>query len=112
MDEYLDMLLATGQYAKYERFVQIASPEAYAKHLTWYNGWVNGDATDSGTLVYVVINQAANLGFDAGHDTFTLVGNNGHEAWVRVLHGDGRYYVVLQPVADGVWHVAHVDKVQ
>lgn len=111
MDEYLDMLLATGQYAKYERFVQIASPEAYAQHLTWYNGWVNGYDPNGAAVIYVVIDQAANLGFDPDHDTFTLVGQNGNTAWVKVRHGYGDYFVVLQPTVGGVWHVAHVDEV-
>lgn len=111
MDEYLDMLLQTGQYAKYDRFARIASPESWAKHVTKYNTWVNGYpvyAVGYTDPAWVVRAEASRLGFDAANDLFTLQYQSDSNAMVQVLHGTRKYQVSLERTSNGGWYVTSV----
>jgi hypothetical protein len=110
MEDYLDMLLATGQYDKYARFAQIALPEAYARHSAH---WSNGDP------VRIVLNnplQAAKVdaykyGFDANADTFTLVSKNSNKAVVKIVHSGIAYYANMLKNGHSNWYINSVHRV-
>lgn len=115
MDEYLNMLVSTGQWAKYEKFSKIASPDSWAKHIVWYNAWVNKSQADSGIGLYpvdTVVAKADVLGFDTNNDTFTLVSEGNAKALVKVQHNDESYYVALARTTDGYWYVSYVYQIK
>lgn len=115
MDEYLDMLLRKGQYEKYERFAKIADAESWSKHLASqtnrkYEYVVS--ARNGKKLLAAVKGQAGRLGFNAAHDTFTLLGLNKEQAMIKVQHGRQQYIIKLQSVAYGTWKVASVFRIK
>lgn len=115
MDEYLDMLLATGQHEKYDRFAKIADAESWAKHIAHQNSW------EAKYPVYVwkgqdlldaVIAHADRLGFDARRDTFTLLYLDDERAAIKVRH-DGQHYILkLKAVSYHTWEVRSMFRVE
>jgi hypothetical protein len=115
MDEYLDMLLETEQYDKYNTFANIADQEAWDKHVARQNSkdyeysanvwvWDNPKA--------VVIAKAERLGFDVDEDTFTLISLQDNKAKVRVIHGDQRFIVTLKPNSYGGWRIISLNEIK
>lgn len=112
MDEYLDMLLASGQYEKYDRFIKIADPSAYAKHIANYSQWENGYPVyaDQSSPVYAMQAVAQDYGFDGPDDTFTLLSRTDNKAVVQVHH-DSRIYYASMVNENGTWQVKAVYRI-
>lgn len=109
MDEYLDMLLATGQYDKYDRFAQIALPDAYAKHIANYSYWRNGYPARAflSTPLQAAKADAAQYGFNANADRFTLVSQSASKAVVKIVHSGKTYYANMLKSNSG-WYMDSV----
>ncbi len=110
MDEYLNMLVTTGQWEKYDKFVKVASPESLAKHEEWFRAANNtgSEATKQQELVAFVKSKAAKLGFNADKDDFSVMSIQDDKAVVRVIHDQNNYYVVIQKSSFGYWFVDYV----
>lgn len=108
MDEYLDMLLATGQYDKYDKFVKIADQEAYAKHVAKYTNWRNGYPIYAGDLsdpVDAAKADAALYGLNADKDQFILLSQTSGRAWVKILHSGRTYYASMLQSKTSDWYI-------
>jgi hypothetical protein len=106
MNEYLDMLLATGQYGKYEKFIKISDPAEYVKHLSKYREWKNGYSinVEHSHPMYAMRTAAESYGFDSPNDIFTLLSQSESKAWVKVSHDNHIYYASMEKV-NGEWQV-------
>jgi hypothetical protein len=115
MDEYLDMLLETEQYDKYNTFANIANQDAWDKHVARQIAWdyeYPAYVSQHGNPKAVVIAKAARLGFDTDKDTFTLISMQNKQAKVKVNHGDQRFIVTLKPNYYGGWKIIAVKEIK
>jgi hypothetical protein len=115
MDEYLDMLLETEQYDKYNTFANIANKDAWDKHVARQIAWdyeYPAYVSQHGNPKAVVIAKAARLGFDTDKDTFTLISLQNKQAKVKVNHGDQRFIVTLKPNYYGGWKIIAVKEIK
>jgi hypothetical protein len=115
MDEYLDMLLETEQYDKYNTFANIANQDAWDKHVARQIAWdyeYPAYVLQHGNPKAVVIAKAARLGFDTDKDTFTLISMQNKQAKVKVNHGDQRFIVTLKPNYYGGWKIIAVKEIK
>jgi hypothetical protein len=115
MDEYLDMLLETEQYDKYNTFANIANQDAWDKHVARQIAWdyeYPAYVLQHGNPKAVVIAKAARLGFDTDKDTFTLISLQNKQAKVKVNHGDQRFIVTLKPNYYGGWKIIAVKEIK
>lgn len=112
MDEYLDMLITTGQYDKYDRFAKIADAQSWDKHISRYTVWRSGYpvAYDLSDPVYALKLDAKQYGFDAAKDQFRLVSKSGDKAWVRITHSGNTYYANMLH-SEGGWYINAVYRV-
>lgn len=109
MNEYLDMLLATGQYGKYEKFIKISDPAEYEKHSSKVTEWKTGfpAKVDPSHPMYAMKTVAETYGFNSSTDTFTLLSESDNQAWVKVSHYNRTYYASLEKM-NGEWQVKSV----
>lgn len=112
MDEYLDKLLATGHYDKYERFAQVADAESWAKHIANQNNLAEDavHAWNGRELLEAVMAEADRYGFDAGRDTFTLLRMDDVRAMILVRHGQERYMIKLVSDYHGTWIIKSISE--
>ncbi|MDU4959684.1 MAG: hypothetical protein E6X17_03340 [Sporomusaceae bacterium] len=108
MEDYLDMLLASGQYDKYRKFSRIALPDAYARHADRWTG-------DPVRIVYGNPLAAARAdsyqyGFDGNADGFSLMSRGTTRAVVKIVHAGSDYYAQMQKNSAGNWYIATVYK--
>ncbi len=108
MDEYLNMLVSTEQWEKYDKIVKIANSESLQKHFAWYQEWSNVGVYDQNNDPMAVVMAQANFyGFHVETDQFKLIRQNNDSAWVRVVNGSETAYFVLQQ-SNGYWHVIKI----
>jgi hypothetical protein len=110
MDEYLNMLLKTKQYEKYDTFKKIANKDAWEKHVQ-YQTWHQNNLWGVDYPVWAVMTAAEWLGFDADEDTFKLLSWKKDVAKVKVTHDKKDYVVTLQEISANKWRVLSTQRI-